>query len=88
MSKGTGVWNVMVRSGERLARWEPKGKNDTKGEAGLGNPDIILQVTDKIRLDLRESIVATGWRRDLREAKTGNRETSLGSYGNRLGEML
>lgn len=52
-----------------MALWEAKGKNDMKGEAGLGNPDIILQVTEKSRLDLRESIVATGWRRDLREAK-------------------
>lgn len=52
-----------------MALREPKGKNDTKSEAGLGNPDIILQVTEKSRLDLRESIVATGWRRDFREAK-------------------
>lgn len=43
-----------------MALREPKRKNDTKSEAGLGNPDIILQVTEKSRLDLRESIVATG----------------------------
>lgn len=59
MSKGREVC-----PGERLALREPNGRSDTKGEAGLGNPDLTQT---REGLDLRESIVAGC--RDLREAK-------------------
>lgn len=38
-------------------------------------------------LDFRENILVMGWGTNLRET-IGSQETSLGSYSNRLGEIL
>lgn len=41
----------------------------SRGVARLGNLGFILQVADRVDLDWRDRILATGWRTDLREAE-------------------
>lgn len=54
------------------------------GEAGCGNLDFILQVTDKCRSGFEQEHSGDRVGKRSEGGKTGNRETSLGSYSNGL----
>lgn len=64
------VWCVLGKLLLCCSLLEQSGKEQhRKGAATLGNLGFILQVTDMVGLDLREGILATGQRTDLREAE-------------------